>query len=101
MNPRVPIFVSIDLILYTCIVTFDLNFCVITLSVVSLANALARVTSLEAKLKTTYKALKEADAVNASVDKAVKAAEARDIKAEKALVEVSQKQAKREEGFVK
>jgi hypothetical protein len=101
MNPKVPIFVSMVLILYSCIVTFDLNFCVITLSAVYLANALARVTSLETKLKTTSKALKEADAAKASADKAVKAAEARAIKAEKALAEVSQKQAKHEEGVVK
>jgi hypothetical protein len=109
MNPKVPIFVSRVLTLYFCIVTFDLNFCVITLSTVSLANALARVTSLESKLKTTSKALKEADekcakevtAAKASADKAVKAAEARAIKAEKALAEVSQRQAKREEGVVK
>jgi hypothetical protein len=56
---------------------------------------------LEAKLKTTSKALKEADAAKASADKAVKAAEARAIKAENPLVEVSQKQTKREEGAVK
>jgi hypothetical protein len=40
---------------------FDLTFCVIILSAVSLANALERVTSLEAKLQTTSKALKEAN----------------------------------------
>jgi hypothetical protein len=85
-----------------------LTFCVV-LFIVSLANALARVTSLEAKLKTTSKAFKEADEKRAkevsvakvSADKAVKEAEARAIKAEKALVEVSQRQAKREEDVVK
>jgi hypothetical protein len=95
--------------LYSCIVAFDLIFCVVILSTVSLANALACVTSLEAKLKTTSKALKEADekrakevsAAKVSADKAVKAAEARAIKAEKALSEVSQSQAKREEDVVK
>jgi Skp family chaperone for outer membrane proteins len=79
------------------------------LSIVCLANALARVTSLEAKLKTTSKALKEADekrakevsAAKVSADNAVKAAEARAIKAERALAEVSQRQAKREKDVVK
>jgi hypothetical protein len=42
--------------LYPCLATLDLNLCAIILSTVSLANALARVTSLEAKLKTTSKA---------------------------------------------
>jgi chromosome segregation ATPase len=59
------------------------------------------VASLEAKLKATSKALKEADAAKASANKAAKAAEARAIKAEKALAEVSQKPAKREEDVVK
>jgi hypothetical protein len=59
------------------------------------------VASLEAKLKTTSKALKEADAAKASADKVAKAAEARAIKAEKALAEVSQRHAKREEDVVK
>jgi hypothetical protein len=87
---------------------FELTFRVV-LFIVSLANALARVTSLESKLKTTSKAFKEADekhakevsAAKVSADKAVKEAEARVIKAEKALVEVSQRQAKREEDVVK
>jgi hypothetical protein len=51
------------------------------------------VASLKAKLKTTSKALKDADAARTSADKAAKAAEARASKAEKALVEVAQKQA--------
>jgi hypothetical protein len=67
---------------------FDLTFCVI-LFAVSLANALAHVISLESKLKTTSKALKEADenrakevsAVKVSADKAVKEVEPRAIKA--------------------
>jgi Skp family chaperone for outer membrane proteins len=109
MNPRVHIFVSMVFPLYSYIVVFDSSFCVIILSTVSLANGLARVTSLEAKLKTTSKALKEADekrtkevcATKASADKAVKAAEAMAIKAEKALAEVSQRKAKREEDVVK
>jgi hypothetical protein len=59
------------------------------------------VASLEAKLKTTPKALKDADGAKASTVKAAKAAKARAIKTEKALAEVSQKQAKREGGVVK
>jgi hypothetical protein len=57
--------------------------------------------SLEAKLKTTSKALKDADAARASADKATKAAEARASKAKKALAEVAQKQAKHEGGVIK
>jgi hypothetical protein len=87
--------------LFFCIAAYDSCFCVVIVFVVSLANALVRVSSLEAKLKTISKALKEADAAKASADKAVKAAEARAIKVEKALAEVSQKQAKRKEGVVK
>jgi hypothetical protein len=77
------------------------SFYVVTISVVSLANALVCVASLEAKLKATSQALKEADAAKAFADKAAKEAEARAIKAKNALVEVSQKQAKREEDVVK
>jgi hypothetical protein len=90
-NPRVHIFVSMVFPLYSYIVTFDSTFYVVILSTVSLANALARVTSLEAKLKTTIKALKEADekcakevsATKFSADKAVKEAEASAIKPKK------------------
>jgi Flp pilus assembly protein TadB len=56
---------------------------------------------LEAKLKTTSKALKDADAARASANKAAKATEARASKAEKDLVEVAQKQAKHEGCVVK
>jgi hypothetical protein len=59
------------------------------------------VASLEAKLKTTSKALMDADAARTSVDKVAKAAEARTSKAEKALVEVAQKQANREGAVIK
>jgi uncharacterized protein YktB (UPF0637 family) len=66
-------------------------------------------TSLEAKLKTTSKVLKEADekcanevcAAKVFADKAVKAAKARAIKVKKASAEVSRRQAKREEDVVK
>jgi hypothetical protein len=93
-NPRVRIFVSVVFPLYSFLATldFELTFCVV-LFTVSLANALARVTSLEAKLKTTSKALKEADekrakevsAAKVSTNKAVKEAEAGAIKAKKNL----------------
>jgi hypothetical protein len=59
------------------------------------------VASLEAEIKTTSKALKDADAAKTSAGKASKAAEAKAIKAEKALAQVSQKQAKHEGGVVK
>jgi hypothetical protein len=86
------------------IAAFDSSFYVVNLSIVSLANALVHVASLEAKLKTTSKALKEVDeklAKEVPADKAAKAAEARAIKAEKDLAEVSQSHAKREEDIVK
>jgi hypothetical protein len=54
------------------------------------------VASLEAKLKTTSKALKGADAARTFADKAAKAAEARASKAEKALAKVAEKQANHE-----
>jgi hypothetical protein len=109
MNPRVHIFVSMVFPLFSFIAAFDSSFYVVISFIISLANALARVASLEAKLKTTSKALKEADekrakelsAANVSADKVVKAAEARAIKAEKTLAEVSRRQAKCEEDVVK
>jgi hypothetical protein len=75
----------------------------------SLANALVRVASLEAKLKTASKALneayekraKEVSAAKVFADKVAKAAEARAVKAKKALAEVSQRHAKLEEDVVK
>jgi hypothetical protein len=67
---------------------------------VSLANALNHASALEDKLKTTTKALEEADnkraeevaATKLATDQAVKEAEARAIKAKKSLAEVSQRQ---------
>jgi biopolymer transport protein ExbB/TolQ len=101
MNPRVHIFISVVFPLLFCIAAYDSSFYVVIVSVVSLANALVRVASLEAKLKASSKALKEVHDAKASADNAAKAAEARAIKAKKALAEVSQKQAKREEEVVK
>jgi asparagine N-glycosylation enzyme membrane subunit Stt3 len=98
-------YVSIFPLFFRCFLLFaafyNSRFFVVTVSVVSLANALVCVTSLEAKLKTTSQALKEADAAKVSSDKAAKAAEARAIKAENALAKVAQKQGKREEDVVK
>jgi hypothetical protein len=109
MNPRVHIFISMVFPLCSCIAAFDSSFRVVILTIVSLANALVRVASLESKLKTTSKALKEADekhakevsAAKVSAEKAAKATEARAIKAKKALAEVSQRHAKHEEDVVK
>jgi Flp pilus assembly protein TadB len=70
------------------------------LFVVALTKALARVASLEAELKTTSKALKDANTAKASAEKAAKAEETRAKKAEKALVEVAQKQANHEGAIV-
>jgi Flp pilus assembly protein TadB len=74
--------------------------CITSLFAVALTKALARMPSLEAKLKTTSKALKDANTAKASADKAAKAAETRAKKAEKALAEVAQKQANREGAVV-
>jgi hypothetical protein len=71
-------------------------YCVTFLFVVALNKALARVASLEAELKTTSQALKDANIAKASAEKAAKIAEAKAKKAEKALAEIAQKQSKRE-----
>jgi hypothetical protein len=57
--------------------SYNSSFYVVAISVVCLANALLRMASLEAKLKATSQALKEANAAKAFADKAAKAAEAR------------------------
>jgi hypothetical protein len=51
---------------------------------------------LEAKLKTTSQALKDANIAKASAEMAAKIAEAKAKKAEKALAEIAQKQSNRE-----
>jgi hypothetical protein len=56
---------------------------IISLFTVALAMALARIATLEAKLKTSSKALKDANTAKVSAEKAAKAAEARAKKAEK------------------
>jgi Flp pilus assembly protein TadB len=58
------------------------------------------VSSLEAELKSTSKALKDANATKTSTEKAAKAAKARASKAEKALTEAAKKQATREGAVV-
>jgi energy-converting hydrogenase Eha subunit H len=68
---------------------------IIYLFTVALATTLARVASLEAELKTSTEALKDANAAKVSAEKAAKATEARAKKAEKALAEASQKRTKR------
>jgi hypothetical protein len=55
---------------------------------------------LEAKLKTTTEALKDANTAKVYADKAAKAAETKAKKAEKALAEATQKQAKYEQAVV-
>jgi hypothetical protein len=56
--------------------------------------------SLDAELKSTSKALKDANATKTSAEKAAKVAEARSSKDEKALSEVAKKQATREGAVV-
>jgi multidrug efflux pump subunit AcrA (membrane-fusion protein) len=66
----------------------------------ALNQALARVAALEAELKTTAEALKDANAAKVSADKATKAAETKAKRAEKVLTEAAQKQTKREQAVV-
>jgi hypothetical protein len=75
-------------------------FDIISLFLVALATALARVAYLEAKLKTTTEALKYANTTKVFADKAAKAAETNAKKAKKALAKATQKQAKREKAVV-
>jgi hypothetical protein len=78
MNPRVHICAPF---IFCCFLLFDdyyiSSLYVVAVSVVSLANTLVHVASLEAKDKAASQALKEADAVKASADKAAKAVEAK------------------------
>jgi biopolymer transport protein ExbB/TolQ len=67
---------------------------------VSLATALARIATLEAELKTSTEALKDANAAKVSTKKAAKSAETRAKKAKKALADASQKQTKQEQSVV-
>jgi hypothetical protein len=73
---------------------------IISLFAVSLAMALSCVAALEAELKTTTEALKDANTAKVSVDKAAKAADTKAKKAEKALAEATQEQAKCEQAVV-
>jgi hypothetical protein len=75
-------------------------YCITFLFAVALNKALARVASLEAKLKTTSLALKDANIAKASAEKAAKTVETKAKKAEKALDEVAQKQSNREGAVV-
>jgi Skp family chaperone for outer membrane proteins len=63
---------------------------------VALNKALARVASLEAELKTTSQALKDANIAKALAEKATKTAEAKAKEAEKALADIAQKQSNHE-----
>jgi ABC-type transport system involved in cytochrome bd biosynthesis fused ATPase/permease subunit len=101
MNPKVFSLALIALSLFSYFHSFWLTFVdIIFLFVVALATALARVAALEAELKTTTEALKDANTAKVSADKAAKAAETKAKKAEKALAEATQKQAKREQAVV-
>jgi hypothetical protein len=100
-NPKVFSLALIALALFSYFHFFLLTFVdTISLFAVALATALARVASLETKLKTTTEALKDASTAKVSADKAAKAVETKAKKAKKALAEATQKQAKREEAVV-
>jgi Skp family chaperone for outer membrane proteins len=68
--------------------------------IVALATTLPHIATLEAELKTSMEALKDANAARVSTEKATKSAETRAKKAEKALADASQKQIKREKSVV-
>jgi hypothetical protein len=59
---------------------------------VTLAMAHARITALEAKLKASTEALKDANGAKVSADRATKSAETRAKKAKKVLADANQKQ---------
>jgi Flp pilus assembly protein TadB len=73
---------------------------IISLFAAALTTTLARVAALEAKLKTTTEALKDANTPKVSAEKAAKAVETKAKKAEKALAEANQKQDKCEQAMV-
>jgi biopolymer transport protein ExbB/TolQ len=81
-----PLLISFLLVLY----------CINFLLAVTLNKALARVASLEAELKTTSQALKDANIAKALAEKATKTAEAKAKEAEKALADIAQKQSNHE-----
>jgi hypothetical protein len=64
-------------------------YCITFLFAVALKKALACVASLEAKLKTTSQALKDANTAKASAEKAAKTVEAKAKMAKKTLAEVA------------
>jgi Skp family chaperone for outer membrane proteins len=68
---------------------------------VALTMALARIATLEAELKTSTKALKDANGAKVSAERAPKSANTRAKKAEKALADANQRQIKREQSVVK
>jgi hypothetical protein len=101
MNPKVFSRALIALTLFSYFHSFLLTFVdIISLFAVALATALSRVAALEAELKTTTEAPKDANTAKVSADKAAKAAETKDKKAEKSLADATQKQAKREQAVV-
>jgi hypothetical protein len=67
---------------------------------VALTMALACIATLEAELKTSMEALKDANAAKVSAERAAKSAETRAKKAEKALADANQRQIKREQSVV-
>jgi septal ring factor EnvC (AmiA/AmiB activator) len=90
MNPKVLslVFTASHVFSFNDFILLTL-FCITSLFSSPLTKALARVTYLEAKLKTTSKALKDANTAKASVERATKAVETKAKKAEKALAEVA------------
>jgi hypothetical protein len=100
MKTGVNKFVSFLLVISTFLTVPAFHLICLLNTAVSLANALNHASALEAKLKTTTKALEEADnkhvkevaATKLAADQAFKEEESRAIKAEKALDEVSQRQ---------
>jgi hypothetical protein len=86
-------FVSLFALLFLIVVD------IISFFTVALAAAHARVAALEAKLKTSTKALKDANAAKVPTEKAAKAASTMAKKAEKALAEANQKQTVTSQNF--
>jgi hypothetical protein len=101
MNPKVFSLALIALALFShfhsCLfMVVDIT----SLFAVALARALARMVTLETKLKTAAEALKDANTAKVSAEKAAKAAETKAKKAKKALAKANQKKAKWEQAVV-
>jgi hypothetical protein len=100
MHPKVFSLCSSLLLIFVLLTCTHASHDCFSFVIVTLDTALARIDTLEAELKTSTKALKDAYATKVSAEKAAKSAETRAKKAEKALADANEKQIKREQSVV-